>query len=341
MDDKNARVDAERIVGRADEQMSSRAPESARDPVPLVHPPSGPATSPLYVPQRTTHTPATAASASAARTAEVPAAAKADADEDDSGRTRQIRTEIEQTREEMSQTVNAIQERLRPATIAANAAESVRTGAQNLADSPGLRYVREYPLPSAALACGVAGLAWLALSSRSGPSAGSHGARAARYPSGPAGRARTRARGVDDAGQEFQASSWTVEDWGGPASQQRSRRAVSEVTAPPHHAPASRRQARRVDQGDHRFMIGAAAAAVAAVAAVTIAGPDRARSWVAHLRDAVTERIESAGRQLHADAVVDPTDSGPTTTLYEPDLPAGLTPETLVSDTVIVDRPLS
>ena len=46
-------------------------------------------------------------------------------------RTREIRAEIEQTREDMSETVNAIQERLRPGNIAANAADSVRHAARS------------------------------------------------------------------------------------------------------------------------------------------------------------------------------------------------------------------
>ena len=60
-------------------------------------------------------------------------------DEPSERRTRQIREEIEQTREDMSETVNAIQDRLRPSTMASNAAERVRetarTTVREIADS--------------------------------------------------------------------------------------------------------------------------------------------------------------------------------------------------------------
>jgi hypothetical protein len=45
---------------------------------------------------------------------------------DSDRRTREIRAEIEQTREEMSETIEAIQERIRPRTLVADAAEHVR-----------------------------------------------------------------------------------------------------------------------------------------------------------------------------------------------------------------------
>jgi len=82
-------------------------------------------------------------------------------------RTREIRAEIERTREDMSETVNAIQERLRPGNIAANAAESVRHAARervrDVADSDSVQYVRANPIPTAMVGIGVAGLVWLAV----------------------------------------------------------------------------------------------------------------------------------------------------------------------------------
>jgi len=234
----------------------------------------------------------------------------------------------------MSQTVNAIQDRLRPATIAANAADSVRTRAQNLADSPGIRYVRDYPLPAAALACGVGGLAWLAMSSRGGGVDRGRGARAARYPSGPGGGSRAGDRGVDDAGQQFPASSWTVEGRGAPTPQQ----PAADMPSKPggDNAPFTRR-VRRADPQVYRFMIGAAVAAVGAVAAVTLAGPERARAWAGQLRQGLMETIDAARRDLQARAGVT-SDVPPTTTLYEADLPAGMTPDTVVTTPASTER---
>jgi hypothetical protein len=94
----------------------------------------------------------------------------------DDARTREIRAEIEQTREDLSETVEAIQEKLRPSNIAASAAaattERVKDMAQSAADTADewweasggnglMDRLRNNPVP--ALLAGV-GLAWLAFS---------------------------------------------------------------------------------------------------------------------------------------------------------------------------------
>jgi ElaB/YqjD/DUF883 family membrane-anchored ribosome-binding protein len=96
-------------------------------------------------------------------------------------RTREIRAEIERTRGDMSETVNAIQDRLRPGNIASNAAESVKSTVRNvtsdtardvadkardMADSEPVQYVRANPIPTAMIGIGIAGLTWLALGGR-------------------------------------------------------------------------------------------------------------------------------------------------------------------------------
>jgi hypothetical protein len=98
-------------------------------------------------------------------------------------RPEEIRAEIEQTREDLSETVNTIQERLRPGAIASNAAdrmketaseaadrmrESARQKARDVAESEPVRYVRDNPVPVAMVGIGVAGLAWLVTQRRSG-----------------------------------------------------------------------------------------------------------------------------------------------------------------------------
>ncbi len=56
-----------------------------------------------------------------------PDAADAERDPDSERRTREIRAEIEQTRDEMSETIDAIQEKLRPGNVVAEATERVKT----------------------------------------------------------------------------------------------------------------------------------------------------------------------------------------------------------------------
>jgi Protein of unknown function (DUF3618) len=99
-----------------------------------------------------------------------PAAAQDDTDE----RARELRSEIAQTREDLSETVDAIQEKLRPSNVAANAASATTEKVKDMAYSAAetaeewwdysggsglVERIRNNPIP-AALA-GV-GLAWLA-----------------------------------------------------------------------------------------------------------------------------------------------------------------------------------
>jgi hypothetical protein len=90
----------------------------------------------------------------------------------DDRRTREIRADIEQTREDLSETVSAIQEHLRPANIAANATDRIKTAAattaRDAARSEPVQYVRSNPVPAAMVGIGLAGLAWLTLGGRNG-----------------------------------------------------------------------------------------------------------------------------------------------------------------------------
>ena len=109
----------------------------------------------------------------------------------DDARTREIRSEIERTREDLSETVDAIQEKLRPSNIVSSAAtatsekmkdaaaattERVKDMAQTAAGTAGewwdasggnglIDRVRNHPVP--ALLAGV-GLCWLAFSNGHG-----------------------------------------------------------------------------------------------------------------------------------------------------------------------------
>ena len=92
-------------------------------------------------------------------------------------RTREIRAEIEQTREDMSETIDAIQDKLRPRNIVAQATESVRTATSDtvrqISDTVGsgaddlMDGVFRNPIPVAMVSIGVAGLAWLAFGGKS------------------------------------------------------------------------------------------------------------------------------------------------------------------------------
>ncbi len=173
MDDRTKGIDPERASGRSAEYVSGR---EALDTDGRL---GGRATS--RIPDRPGDSGRMHAPESARNHPPSSAASAPDA------RARQIRADIEHTRGEMSETVNAIQDRLRPSNLAADAAESVKNSvrqaageqaraeadtARDLVDSEPVQYVRANPIPAAMVGVGLAGLAWLAFGGRDARSSG-------------------------------------------------------------------------------------------------------------------------------------------------------------------------
>jgi hypothetical protein len=172
MDDKTKGIGVERTSGRSDEYISGR---EALDTDGRI---GERGTS--RIPSRTnTNTTPTGSGTTADTTRNLSSSSQVDAPTEE--RTREIRAEIEQTRGELSETVNAIQDRLRPGNIASNAAESVKSTVKNaasdtgqvvaerardMADSQPVQYARANPIPTAMIGVGIAGLTWLALAGR-------------------------------------------------------------------------------------------------------------------------------------------------------------------------------
>lgn len=155
MDEQNPRVGGERIGGRSDERVTGRET------------PGAPGSTEEYRAPRATRRKAGTTETARGYAATTPAG---ESDEDTEIRTAEIRAEIEETRGQMSETVNEIQDRLRPSTIASNAAESVRSTVsettRDIAESESVQYVRANPVPTAMVGIGLAGLAWLAFGGR-------------------------------------------------------------------------------------------------------------------------------------------------------------------------------
>jgi hypothetical protein len=151
MDDKNPRLGDERIGGRGDDSITGREGAASGDYT----------TSPGDTRNRAGSMDSTANSSYVSNPG---------SDVEPDQRTRDIRRDIEQTRGDLSETVNAIQERLTPRNIASNAAESVRSAAaekaREFSDSESIHYVRANPIPTTMIGIGVAGLAWLAFGGR-------------------------------------------------------------------------------------------------------------------------------------------------------------------------------
>ena len=143
MAEQNPRVERERIGTRIDEDITGLESPEDRDRVGSFADTDRAPSRPRVTPPRAS-TPTTA----------------------QNSRTREIRAEIEQTREDLSETVNAIQERLQPSTLASNAVDRVKDAARerlrDIADTETVQYVRANPMPTVMIGIGLAGLAWLA-----------------------------------------------------------------------------------------------------------------------------------------------------------------------------------
>ncbi|MEN3337008.1 MAG: hypothetical protein V7647_684 [Acidobacteriota bacterium] len=173
MDDKTKGIGVERTSGRSDEYISGR---EALDTDGRI---GERGTS--RIPSRTNTGTSGAGAGTSSDTTRNLSTSSSSMDAPTEERTREIRAEIEQTRGELSETVNAIQDRLRPGNIASNAAESVKSTvksvasdkaqyvadtAREMADSEPVQYVRANPIPTAMIGIGIAGLTWLALGGR-------------------------------------------------------------------------------------------------------------------------------------------------------------------------------
>ena len=220
-------------------------------------------------------------------------------------RTREIRAEIAQTREEMSETVNAIQDRLSPRTIASNAAESVKQAAseraRDIAESDSVQYVRSNPVPSAMVGIGIAGLAWLYFGGRDVPaySRRSFSTRprrrtaydtyeASEY-SSPSAAARNRSAAYgseygsrQDAAEDIAARGAAMASELGREARQTTRRVQSRLQQTWNESP---------------LLLGAAAAVVGAMVGMAVPETERENEWLGETRDSMVEDVQQTVRQ--------------------------------------------
>jgi hypothetical protein len=263
MADQNTRVDRERIGTRIDEDITGLESREERDRVGSFadtdRPPSRPR----------------------ARTSRgaTPMAAQ-------NARTREIRAEIEQTREDLSETVNAIQDRLQPSTLAANAVDSVKDAARerfrDIADTETVHYVRANPMPTAMIGIGLAGLAWLAF-----------------------GRERQDTRSRDwerrrdgriRSGYEFERDRQLPGDRMDYELSARPRGAVREESR--HLMDQTRQTALRAQStlrrtwDENPVLIGAAAAVIGALVAASVPATESENRLMGETRDNVVEGVQ-------------------------------------------------
>ena len=266
MADQNTSVERERIGTRIDEEITGLESRDERDRV-------GSLADTDRAPSR----------ARVASNASAPTAAR-------DLRTREIRAEIEQTREDLSETVNAIQDRLQPSTLASNAVDGVKDAARerfrDIADTDTVQYVRANPMPTAMIGLGLAGLAWLAFGrethdTRSGDWDGRRDWRV------PSGYESERDRQLPGDRMDYEVSA-------------RPRGAVREESG--HLVQQTRQTARRAQStlrrtwDENPFLIGAAAAVVGALVAASVPASESENRLMGETRDNLVEGVQRAVR---------------------------------------------
>jgi ElaB/YqjD/DUF883 family membrane-anchored ribosome-binding protein len=219
----------------------------------------------------------------------------------------EIEADIAETRVELSETIEAIQERLTPSNIVANAKESVRHATtekvRQMTDNPFIHTVRANPIPSAMIGIGAA---WLLLKNRSDTGNGyrspGDGRRARGYRSGPS-------RGSGDYDDDYAVGS------GGPATYEgvsEAREGFGESVGSMARDLTSRTREMAGDIGDtarettHRaqlkfndvlrdnpLMLGAAAALIGAAVGMSIPSTETENQLMGEARDAVVDRAQN------------------------------------------------
>jgi ElaB/YqjD/DUF883 family membrane-anchored ribosome-binding protein len=226
-------------------------------------------------------------------------------------RAREIREEIAQTRDDLTETIDAIQDRLKPSTIVANATETVRNRTtekvKQMANTAGdaadrvlhntiMDTVRENPWPVAMIGIGAA---WLWLKSRDDSEWSSRSRYRSDYgPRDDEGRSydwRTRtAASVEHPLAEYSEAA-DLED---PYDRREGYPSARRI------GTAARRRTRRAQTNfnrvvrDNPLALGAAAAIVGVAVGATIPATDTENEWIGEARDTVVERA----REMATDA---------------------------------------
>ncbi|CAN5473342.1 DUF3618 domain-containing protein [soil metagenome] len=321
MADKDTRVGKERIGRPVDELVTGRAPGAGDRP--------GDYTTSEFAAGATPGTSRKSTSSKA-----VP-----DREPNSDTRARELRAEIEETREDMSETVNAIQDRLRPGNIASNAAESIRETAaertRDIVESEPVQYVRANPIPTAMIGIGVAGLAWLTFGGRDaddyrrsgyGRPRNWRGSRDYAVP-GASYRTRSPYGGSERADYgAYDADSGAYGAYGREDDESltdrlgdRAGEMADDVRERAQHATRQARQkVRRAQTGLQRtwnenpLLIGAASAVLGALVALSVPETEVENEWMGERRDQMIEGVQEAVREKVEDVQNAATDAANT-----------------------------
>ena len=226
--------------------------------------------------------------------------------DDETRRVSEIEADIAETRVEMSETIEAIQERLTPANIVANAKETMRNAAtekvRQMTDNSFMDTVRANPVPSAMIGLGAA---WLLLKGRSSSDNGHRSSgdwQSARgYNAGAYGDSTDRrdyavgTRGV----AAYEGTSGTGSEYGGSVGNMgrelssRTREMAGDL------GDTARETTRRAQLKfndvlrDNPLMLGAAAALIGAAVGMSVPSTETENQLMGEARDSVVDRAQN------------------------------------------------
>jgi len=201
----------------------------------------------------------------------------------DEVRVRQIRAEIEQTRDELSETVDAIQEKLRPSNIASSAAtattEKVKNMTYSAADTAGdwweasggnrmIARVKNNPIPAAMAGIG---LAWL-------------------WFGGNGRRHRSDQYRAEPYRSEYATRPWRES----PEGDHSLLDSASEMTARSGDMMRRGRRSLGLMIRDYPLAVGAAAAVLGATLGLVVPETERENELMGEARDNAVERAQEA-----------------------------------------------
>jgi len=251
------------------------------------------------------------ASESPYRSGESADTASDDALDESGARTREIRSEIDRTRDDISETIDAIQDRLSPRNVVSRAADSVREAtigkvremAHNVQDrmpaygddySRGgiVERIRENPVPAAIAA---ASLAWIAFSGRRRSYSPEFGR--AIYGSTRGGEPYVRETRIDLSESESQGWAGSTSAMGGGSGSEWRSDTRDSMQRTGSQLRAARRRAQRMTD-ERPFAAGAMAAAVGLAIGLVIPETEREDELMGDAKEALVER----GRQTVSDA---------------------------------------
>lgn len=211
-------------------------------------------------------------------------------------RTREIRAEIEQTREDMSETIDAIQEKLRPGNVVAEATERVKDATtekvRHMANRASDAADRQTLLPAALIGIGTA---WLLMNRSKGDDP------YLRYDSGSSGwRNRNREYAADDTYRAVgtYGSDSRDTDVSGLASRATERAGEMGEQARAAVRQTSRRAQNQLQRAinDNPLAVGAAAVVLGAAVGLALPETERENEWMGEARDTVVNKAQDLAR---------------------------------------------